>query len=82
MRPEIRSIGQGGQLVQRFLPRFKPHLPLLHLLVRGGRGDIVLSGRARGQLQIVLAATDDDADTVVQVGISHLKERELWRRMK
>lgn len=77
---EVRGgggVGQRGHLVQWFLARLQSNITLLHVPQRatqgGGRGGhrVVLPARAGRQLQVVLAATDDDADAVVY-GIAHL----------
>lgn len=77
---EVRGgggVGQRGHLVQWFLAWLQSNITFLHVPQRatqgGGRGGhrVVLPARAGRQLQVVLAAADDDADAVVY-GIAHL----------
>ena len=75
MRAEVGGVGQGRQLVQRFLSGFQSHLPFLQLPVGRDVGGIVAAGGGGGQLQVILTAPDDDTDAVVKVGVAHLKGR-------
>ena len=71
---EVGGVGQGGHLVQRFLPGFQAHLPLLQFPVGGGGWrQVVAAGRGGGQLDVVLTPPNDHTDAVVKVGVTHLK---------